>query len=146
MKFNWGTGILIFLILFLSASAFFIVFAMRQDVNLVHKDYYEKGADYTDQMKVDARSVKYKDAVYTRIENELLILDFDTSFSLSIDSGDVLMFRPSNSSLDFRVSISASEKSIVIPKYGLVKGRYILKLGWYSKGLKYEVDKTVYIQ
>ena len=69
MKFNWGTGILIFLILFLSASAVFIVFAMRQDVNLVHQDYYEKGVDYTEQMNVNARSKPIADKI------ELLVLE-----------------------------------------------------------------------
>ena len=55
MKFNWGTGILVFLILFLSASAVFIFFAMRQDVNLVHEDYYEQGVDYSAQMDIGPR-------------------------------------------------------------------------------------------
>ena len=59
MKFNWGTGIFMFLALFLLASAAFIIFAVRQDVNLVHKDYYEKGVDYTEQMNVNSRSTEF---------------------------------------------------------------------------------------
>ena len=146
MKINWGTGILIFLILFLSAAFVFIVFAMRQDVNLVHEDYYEKGADYSQQMNVEARSAEFANAVQTRIEGESLFIDFDTTFTLRIDSGNVLLFRPSNSSLDFNMPIKSSESSILIPKSKLMPGRYILKLYWYSGGLKYEVDKTVFIQ
>jgi len=146
MKINWGTGILIFLILFLSASAVFIVFAMKQDVNLVHKDYYEQGADYTEQMKVNARSVEFNEAVHTQIEIESLVVDFDTTFTLSIDSGNVLLFRPSNSSLDYSMPLQLSGNSVMIPKSNLVPGRYILKLNWYSGGLKYEVVKTVFIQ
>lgn len=146
MKFNWGTGILIFLILFLSASAFFIFFAMRQDVNLVHEDYYEQGVDYSAQMEVDARSIEYENAFTTYTENESLVVDFETSLALSIDSGSVLLFRPSNSSLDYSMPLDLSESSIKIPRSKLITGRYILKLNWYSKGLKYEVDKTIYIQ
>ncbi len=48
MKFHWGTGILIFLILFLLAAGFFIAFAMRQERDLVHEDYYERGVDHSD--------------------------------------------------------------------------------------------------
>ncbi len=55
MKFTWGTGIFIFLILFLLAAAFFIGFAMRQDVNLVHEDYYERGVEYTEHMRTNSR-------------------------------------------------------------------------------------------
>ena len=42
VKFNWGTGVVIFLLLFLAAIITFVVFAFHQDVNMVHQDYYEK--------------------------------------------------------------------------------------------------------
>ena len=146
MKFNWGTGILIFLILFLAACAVFIVFAMRQDVGLVHQDYYEQGVDYTNQMKVDARSLVFKDSIQTRIDEESLIIAFGTSLAAEIDSVHVLLFRPSSSNLDVKLSIGQFEDALQIPKSKLVHGRYILKLSWYSRGLKYEIDKTVFIQ
>ena len=72
MKFNWGTGILIFLIIFLLACAAFIIFAMRQDVNLVHKDYYEKGVDHTDKMNVDVRSKQFEDKIQIDYNDEYL--------------------------------------------------------------------------
>ena len=72
MKFNWGTGILIFLILFLLGSAAFIVFAFRQDVNLVHKDYYEKGVDYTQQMNTNSRSAEFENDVNVEMGNDFL--------------------------------------------------------------------------
>ena len=48
MKFNWGTGIFTFIIIFLLLCVAFIIFAVRQGVNLVHDDYYEKGVDYSE--------------------------------------------------------------------------------------------------
>jgi hypothetical protein len=146
MKFNWGTGILIFLILFLLACVVFIVFAMRQDVNLVHEDYYEQGVDYTNKMNVDARSIEFKDSVQTLIDDESLIIVFETALASRIDSVDVLLFRPSSSNLDVKLSIGRFENALLIPKTNLVQGRYILKLSWYSRGLEYEIDKTVFIE
>ena len=64
MKFNWGTGILLFLILFLIAAGIFIAFAMRQSVDLVHEDYYERGVDHTSQMEVEKRSAPYQQAIH----------------------------------------------------------------------------------
>ena len=81
MKFNWGTGILAFLILFLSASAVFIFFAMRQDVNLVHEDYYEQGVNYSAQMDVEARSTIYKDSLKTYMEDESFVVGFEKSLA-----------------------------------------------------------------
>jgi hypothetical protein len=146
MKFNWGTGILVFLILFLSASAVFIFFAMRQDVNLVHDDYYEQGVDYSAQMNVDARSAEYKDSFKTYVEDGSLVVDFEKSLALSVDSGSVLLYRPSSSSLDVSMPFGLIKSSLKIPRSDLITGRYILKLSWYSSGLKYEVDRTIYIQ
>jgi hypothetical protein len=146
MKFNWGTGILIFLILFLAACAAFIIFAMRQDVNLVHKDYYEKGVDHTDKMNVDARSTQFGDKIQIDYTNEYLLIRFQESMVANIDSGKVLLYRPSSSKQDVYFPMTFSENSLKIPKENLILGRYILKLSWYSEGLKYEIDKPVNFQ
>jgi hypothetical protein len=146
MKFNWGTGILIFLILFLAACAAFIIFAMRQEVNLVHKDYYEKGVDYTDQMNINSRSAKFLENIQINYKNEYLVVDFEESLVAGIDSGKVLLYRPSSSKMDVSYPMTFSGNSLNIPKNSLVSGRYILKLSWYSAGLKYEIDKPVDIQ
>ncbi len=145
MKFNWGTGILIFLILFLLAAAAFMVFAFKQDVNLVYKNYYEKGVDYTEQMNVNSRSVSYYNSLQTHLDDEFLVVDFEESLALAIDSGSVVLFRPSSSKLDLKFPLILWDSRVKIPKDNLVSGRYILKLFWYSEGLKYEVDKPVNI-
>ncbi len=146
MKFNWGTGILIFLILFLLACAAFITFAMRQDVNLVHKDYYEKGVDYTEQMSVDERSQPFKNDFKVTNQNDFLVVNIEESLSAKIDSGKVLMFRPSNSKQDILYDLKAKSNTISLPKENLISGRYILKIYWYSNGLKYEVDQAVNVE
>jgi len=143
MKFNWGTGILIFLVLFLAASAAFIIFAMNQDVNLVHKDYYEKGVDYTQEMNTMSRSEKFTDSVLVYFDEQKLLVDVRTSLAVAIDSGKVLMFRPSGSKYDIQFPLNIPVETISIAREKLIAGRYILKLSWYSAGLKYEIDKTV---
>ncbi len=146
MKFNWGTGIFIFLVLFLLACAAFIIFALRQNVNLVHKDYYEKGVNYTDQMNVSARSKQYYSSIQTQLFKEYLRIDLEDSLASKIDSGNVLLYRPSNSRLDIILPLNQIENSILISKEDLVNGRYILKMTWYFDGQKYQVDKQVNIQ
>jgi len=146
MKWNWGTGIFIFLVLFLAACTAFIIFAMQQDVNLVHKDYYEKGVNYSEQMNTNARSKQYYSSVQTQLQNEYLRVDFEQSLAAKIDSGNILLYRPSNSNQDITLPLSLTDNSIFISKSNLVSGRYILKLNWFSDGLKYEIDKPVNIQ
>ena len=146
MKFNWGTGIFIFLVIFLLACAAFIIFALEQDVNLVHKDYYEKGVNYTEQMNVNARSKPYYNSIQTTMQSDFFSIDFDSSLAARIDSGNVIMFRPSDSHQDVSVPLLLSDNSLKISKGALIPGRYILKLYWYSDGLRYQIDKPVNIQ
>lgn len=146
MKFNWGTGILIFLILFLAASAVFIVFAMRQDVNLVHKDYYEKGVDYTEQMNVNARSKPIENSIKVSVFEDFIQLDFENQMLGRMDSGKVHLYRPSDSKLDITYELAIKDGSYIIPNDYLVSGRYIAKISWYTSGLKYEIEKPVNVR
>jgi hypothetical protein len=146
MKFNWGTGIFIVLVLFLAACAVFIVFALRQEVNLVHKDYYEKGVDYTEQMNVNERSKSFDKDIQVVLDEKFLQVGFNPSLVSRIDSGKVHLYRPSNFNLDAFYTMEFSENKVLIPKNDLVSGRYLLKISWYSEGLKYEVEKPVDIR
>jgi len=145
MKFNWGTGILIFLILFLLACGLFITFAMRQDVSLVHEDYYEKGADHSQQMLVDARSAQYKNAIGTQMKEGELLIDIEASLAATMDSARFHLFRPSNGKYDIKSPFEASKSPLIIPGDELIAGRYILKVYWIWEGLNYEIDQAVFI-
>jgi hypothetical protein len=145
MKFTWGTGILIFLILFLLACGFFIGFAMRQDINLVHEDYYEKGVDHSQKMLVEARSAQYKNDIGTRVQDGALLIDIQNSLSAKMDSARFHMYRPSDSNYDIKHPFEAGKGSLVIPGEELIPGRYILKVYWSWEGLNYELDQTVFI-
>jgi hypothetical protein len=145
MKFHWGTGILIFLILFLLACGLFIAFAMRQEVSLVHEDYYEKGVDHSQQMMVEARSAQFKNDIGTRFRESALLIDIKSSLSARMDSAHFHLYRPSDSTYDIESPFEAGDSPFIIPGEELISGRYILKVYWTWEGLKYEVDQTVFI-
>ncbi len=145
MKFHWGTGILIFLIMFLLAAGFFIAFAMRQDISLVHEDYYERGVKHSDQIKVQERSAPYTEALYTKQDESSLYVGVDQELATNMNSALLLIYRPSNQDLDIDLPFEASRGELIIPKDRLESGRYILKLTWSFEGLNYEIENTVVI-
>uniref|UniRef100_UPI0032172F71 FixH family protein n=1 Tax=uncultured Draconibacterium sp. TaxID=1573823 RepID=UPI0032172F71 len=146
MKFNWGTGIFLFLALFLAGSAVFIIFAARQQVNLVHKDYYEKGVDYSEQMKVNERSKTYVRSVDVSSSDKAFIVTIEKSLAEKIDSGTMYMYRPSDKTKDIKIPVTAGLDYVEFQNTELINGRYILKFTWYMKGVKYEIDQPVNIQ
>lgn len=146
MKFNWGTGILIFLILFLLTAAAFIIFAMRQDVNLVHKDYYEKGVDYTDQMNVITRSEPFREKIKVQQDENGLLITMDSALATTVDSGKVLLYRPSGSERDLEVLLEKPVGNILIYNDELIGGRYIIKTQWYVGGKRFETEQPVIVK
>lgn len=146
MKFNWGTGILLVLVLFLAASAAFIIFAINQDVNLVHKDYYEKGVDYSEQMKVISRSEPFAVKVETQFAETGLQIRLDSLLATEIDSGKIVLYRPSGKDFDLEFQLEKNKTDFQVAAENLIAGRYILKVSWFSEGLKYEVDKQVVVK
>jgi len=146
MKFNWGTGILIFLILFLIACGIFIAFAMRQKVELVHEDYYERGVDHSSQMEVEKRSAPYQDAVMAVQLDGTLQISMSDSLAVTCDSARIQLYRPSDNQLDMNMPYDPGRGTLVISGEDLVPGRYILKFSWYSGGLKYEADRSLNIR
>jgi len=108
------------------------------------------GAAYSSHVKLEgAETYKYAHTPYAdtlSLEDDFFVLHFDEEISLGIDSGSVLLYRPSNSKYDLRYELSQSDTLLILPKTELILGRYIVKLYWYSEGLKYEIDKPVNIQ
>ncbi|WP_167617687.1 FixH family protein [Maribellus sediminis] len=145
-KFTWGTGIFLFLVLFLAASAVFIVFASKQQVNLVHKDYYEKGVDYSEQMRVIERSKPFNHSITINTDNDFLNVAIASELAAKIDSGSMYLYRPSDKEQDITASVSAHSSSVQFNKADLINGRYILKFSWYTDGTKYEVSRPVNVQ
>jgi len=143
MKFNWGTGIFIFLALFLMAAAAFIIFAVRQDINLVHRDYYERGTDYTSQMETRARSARFEPLVNISDEKDSLRIVFPEELTGIIDSGNVLFYRPSDNKLDLNFPLKVVQNVFTATKANTVSGRYIIQVQWFTEGKEFEVKKTI---
>lgn len=146
MKFNWGTGIFLFLVVFVVALLSFVFFASQQQINLVHQDYYEKGVDYTEQMQANERGQNFLASIFTEEKTDQLLIRLDRKLAATIDSGNVLLFRPSDKDKDISKKLAAHDSILVFSKTDLLKGRYLLKLSWYNNGERYEVKKTINIQ
>lgn len=146
MKFNFGTGIAVFLVLFLTAVIGFVIFAHRQDVNLVHDNYYEKGADHTRQMQKNARSAAFSDQIDLSDDGNFIRIVFQPGLASTIKSGEVTFFRPSDHMKDVSMPIELRGNVFIGNKEKLVPGRYIVKVTWQAGDLDYEVDKPFIVK
>jgi hypothetical protein len=146
MKFNFGTGIFVFMTLFVAALIFFVVFAHRQDVNLVHDNYYEKGVDHSSQMKKIARSVAAAEEIEVTDDGNFIRIVFPPGLAGTIKNGNVMFFRPSDHLRDVKQPLELRGNVFIGSKEQLIPGRYIVKITWQDNNQDFEVDKPLIVK
>ncbi len=147
MKINWGTGIVIAFVLFISFILFFIIKASTQDkydFDLVSKEYYKDEINYqTDIDKLN--NAKDLDLQLT-IEKSTkgIEIKFPPSYITENIDGNVSLYRPSNQGLDFDIPFVLSERTtLLIPDNKLVGGRWDIKLSWSKNKKDYLIKKQL---
>ena len=145
-KFNWGTGILITIIVFMIITIGTVVFLMNQDVDLVATDYYNKGIQHQEQIDRVNRTNSMDVAVQINSENGFVRLIFPKSFTQKNFYGTVQFYRPSNSKKDFSlpISIDTSAQQIVSTQ-NLEKGYWTVKLNWTQDSIEYYKESSFVI-
>jgi hypothetical protein len=146
VKLNWGQSIFIFLIGFLLLAIVFIVFSLRQNNDLVTNDYYEKGADYTNQMEITNRSSVFSDSIQLLNQNTNLLVRFSDSINQMTDSMHIYFYRPSDKKLDVQFWETIGPDSLIISKERFAKGRYKVQFQWIFDRNSYLVEKDFFIE
>lgn len=144
MKINWGTGILIFIILFLIAIISFVIFASTHKVNLVEKDYYPKELNFDSQIEKNANAEALYEKISISKTDSLIIIDFPGFFRGKTVEGSILLYRPSDFEKDklFSIQLDTSLRQ-VIPATDLLPGKYYVKIDWSCDGIPYFQEKVI---
>jgi hypothetical protein len=131
---------------FLALSIVFIVFSFRQNNDLVTNDYYEKGADYTNQMEITNRSSVFSDSIQLLNQNTNLLVRFSDSINQMTDSMHIYFYRPSDKKLDVQFWETIGPDSLIISKERFAKGRYKVQFQWIFDRNSYLVEKDFFIE
>ena len=140
MKFNWGTGIVIAFICFISFILYFVInmsFSPKYDQDLVVEDYYGETLTYQKDIDKLENSEKLKQNITYKKTEEGLLISFPEDLDITKITGNVFLYRPSNKQLDFDTAISLSKPYLLIPDNRLVDGRWNIKIDWQYNGISY---------
>jgi len=137
-KFNWGTGITIFIVLFLLANAFVIYKSFQQKNDLVAQEYYPQGLEYQKQIDRFAKANALSSEIKIAQDQDGLVITYPIELKGSDIKGVVIFFRPSDENADFRDSIHFdSDMNQRIPVEKFMKGKYVAKFFWKMDGKEY---------
>jgi len=144
MKFNWGTGIFITLVIFLIGMITLVIISSMQPLNLVTPDYYPKGIDYQQQINKIEKTKKLAVGIQFAQDEKLIYINFPAIDSINKPAGKVLVFFPRDNNLDREFNIEVNNSLIqTISKEGMVKGRCILKIDWSFDGVDYYQEEDM---
>ncbi|WP_370478308.1 FixH family protein [Tamlana flava] len=146
MKINWGTGIVIAFIGFISFIMYFIItmsVSDKYDHDLVTEDYYAEELKYQN----DIDKLKNANDLETNISFEKtaegLLINFPEDLEYKKITGKMFLYRPSNKQLDFETAISLSKPYLLIPDNRLVDGRWNIKVDWKYQDKSYLYKETI---
>ena len=148
MKINWGTGIVIALIVFISFIMFFVLrmtLDNRSNHDLVREDYYKAELGFQNEIDAQNNANENKVQLTTEMIPDGILIKFPKDLNYENIEGIVSLYRPSNKHLDFDLPLSLSQDCLLIPDNSLLDGRWDIKVFWEYKGEAYLFkDKITY--
>ena len=147
---NWGTGIVIAIVLFMSFILYFVIKVQtnsKYDNELVVEEYYKHDARFQDEIDQTQNAHDLKNQPTFTTTNKGIIVAFPPEFEASKIKGKVSLYRPSNKKFDFEIPISFSNSNptLLIPKLNLVDGRWDITMEWNYDGKLYMSKETLYL-
>lgn len=127
---NWGKGIALFLVLFISFIVSMVYHAFTLNADLVAEDYYERESSYDfdkesrqnyESLSEEVHVEKTESGVLFRLPNQ----------TPTNSEGQILFYRPDEKKLDcsFKLNLDADHKQILAYSY-FAEGYYDISVTW----------------
>jgi len=149
MKFNFGTGIVIAIGLFMIFILQYVIRVQvdaKYDNQLVTENYYQQEVEVDSRREREMEALKLKEPVTIYSTSEGIKFTFPASFDYKRIHGKIFLYRPSNQQLDFDTLISLSSSNLLIPNTNLVDGRWDIVVEWNYNDVSYRNVKQLTIK
>ncbi|HUS37671.1 MAG TPA: FixH family protein [Verrucomicrobiae bacterium] len=139
MKRNpWPYAIGLYFVLFISAMTMWIIFAVRNDHQLVRKDYYEQELKYQSELDSFERAAVVNIQIAYQPETRLLTFTFQQEAT-----GTIHFYRPSNVRSDRQVPLALQNGVQTIDVRAFDPGLWQVRLHWSANGAEFRHDRKI---
>lgn len=144
LKFNWGTGIVIFIGLFMTFMITLVYKCTEQTVDLVSADYYDKEIQFQKQINRINNSAALESQIVVTAENGVVNVQFPEVFKDIKLLGNITFFKPDNAANDFEVPINLNGELLQsIPSAKLASGRWNVKVNYNDGDKEYYAEEKI---
>ena len=145
IKINWGTGIVIAIVLFIAFILSFVyktIFMEEYEHHLVSEDYYKDELHYQEEIdKLNNAKYLTENVILSNTEQGILI-QFPKDKDFNKIEGKVNFLRRSNVKLDFEKKIDLSSHSMLIEDSILVTGKWEIRVDWQYNDEEYLLKES----
>ncbi len=139
---NWGKWIVVSFVLFAMFIGTLVTVCVRQDINLVSKNYYADELAYQQQIERINNTSRLEEKPDISISNGVIEIKFN-QFN-AMDKGEIKLFRPSDVRLDKQFALQVSEQTQQqFDVSTLPGGMYRVKMLWSMNGKEYYIEDMI---
>jgi hypothetical protein len=147
IKFNWGTGIVLALLIMISGMIVLVSIAVRQDYDLVDKDYYRKSVNYQQHIEKVRNNEALTEKIKIEITADSLTLTFPNFGNYQDYSGEIHFYSPVEEKRDLTLKVQPDSSYLQKVELSTLKtGRYQLKIDWEAKGTGYYQEEEIAVR
>jgi len=146
IKWNWGTGILIVILIFIGSVFFRVYLSYQRNVDIISSDYYPKGINFQTEIEKRNNTTALREKPIIHQTNDSVVIIFPISLLNNSSSGNLYFYCPSDIKYDFSIDLKPDGDTIQsIHKKHLKLGKYIVKFDWQTNNLKYYYETQLIV-
>ena len=147
IKFNWGTGIVVAFLIMISGMSYLVSIAVRQNSDLVDKDYYQRSINYEQHIDEEKNTEKLAQKLSFFQSADTLKITFPNLANIQEYSGKIHFYSPVAENRDLTLPVKLnSVYSQVVDLKKLAKGRYQIKIDWSADKVKYYQEEDIVVE
>ncbi len=147
IKINWGTGLVIGMVLFIGFILFLVIKMTTDDrysYELVEEDYFKQELLLEDKLLARKNFAALNVPIGSSRTEQGLELTFPDTLLTQQLIGTVSLYRPSNKQLDFTIPLQISGANLLIPKDRLVDGRWNISVQFTYNDKPHLYEEKIY--
>lgn len=146
IKINWGTGIVIALVVMISGMIYLVSIAVRQDYDLVDNDYYQKSVNYQQHIEEVKNTAALAEKIKFEQSADTIKIVFPNLGNTQEYSGEIHFYSPVEEKRDETVKLKLNGNfSQSISLRSLKSGRYTVKIDWSANKVSYYQEEEIVV-
>ncbi len=147
IKFNWGTGVVMALLIMMAGMTYLVSIAIRQDHDLVDDNYYQKSINYQQHIDDAGNTAKLDQKLVFTLSVDTLKIQFP-ELAVSTDySGEIHFYSPVAAKRDFKLAAKPDTGfAQIIALKSMEAGRYQVKVNWTANSVSYFQEEEILIE